>query len=294
MNLKYPLSSVHYPYFNSLSVSQKECVNLIKQLYVQLELHKISIKKTNFDNFVENVEKNYTNTTYHNFNHAIDVVFSTLYLAKKIKPQYKLDQLELIGTILGALLHDVGHYGKSGKYVSVYDDAKIKKYGKISTLEKFHFSLGMKLVKESQLFDGVNKNCEVKIKKIIKSVILATDPSHKIETFVHTNRSIYNILIRCADISSVLKTFKVHRVWSNALMKEFYQEGKDLQRCHNVLKLDALFDENKKEEIPKQQEWFYVNYAEPHFEALKPFIFSYNEIWNKIQANKLVWFNKQI
>jgi hypothetical protein len=148
----------------------------------------------------------------------------------------------------------------------------------------------MKIIKKSKLFEGVNKNCAIKIKKIIKSVILATDPSLKIKTIIDK----CDILIRCADISSVLKTFKINKCLSDALMKEFYQEGKDLQSYHGILKLDALFDEGCKENIPKQQEWFYTNYVEPHFEALKPFIFNYNEIWNKIRINKLIWINKKI
>jgi hypothetical protein len=189
--------------------------------------------------------------------------------------------------VLGALLHDVGHYGKTGKYVSNYDKEKYEKFGKTSTLEKYHLSLGLKIINESKLFEHVNPKHVVKIKKIIKSVILATDPTIKLNDI--DVKPIYNILMRCADISSVQKLFKIHKNWSNALMKEFYLEGDDLKEKHNMETLDALFDSNKKKCIPEQQNGFYVYYVEPHFNKIKQYLYNYNEIWDKIQTNKEEW-----
>lgn len=287
MKIEYCTQSAHYGRFDALNLSEESIKNIAYSLYSFLELVKFGIQKENFNNFVDNVKENYTYTFYHNFHHAIDVVCSTIYLMKKLKNNYKFDQTEQIGIVLGALLHDVGHYGKTGKYVSTYDKEKYEKFGKTTTLEKYHLNLGLRLIDESGIFKNVNKNCVTKIKKIIKSVILSTDPTIKINDI--PINPLYNTIIRCADISSVQKLFNVHKKWSRALTKEFYLEGHDLKTKHGVKTIDQLFDSSKKNCFSKQQEGFYAFYVEPHFNKLKPYLYNYNEIWHKIQTNKYLW-----
>lgn len=287
MKIEYCTSSAHYNRFNALNLSTKAIKNIAHSLYSFLNLAKIGISIENFNNFIDKVKENYTNTFYHNFHHAVDVVCSTIYLMKKLKREYKFDHIEQIGIILGALLHDVGHYGKTGKYVSTYDKEKYEKFGKASTLEKYHLNLGLQLIDKYCLFKNVNKNYVTKIKKIIKSVILSTDSTIKLNEI--SINPLYNTLIRCADISSVQKLFSIHKIWCYALMKEFYLEGRDLKMKHGIENLDQLFDSSKKNCFPKQQEGFYVFYVEPHFDKLKPYLHNYNEIWDKIQTNKYLW-----
>lgn len=277
MKIEYCTSSTHYGRFDALNLNKSSITNIAYSLYSFLNLTKLGILEKNFNNFIDKVKKKYTNTSYHNFYHAIDVVCSVIYLMKKLKKKYKFGYIERIGIVLGALLHDVGHYGKTGKYVSIYDIEKYNKFGKNSTLEKYHLNLGLIIIDELALFKNVNKHYATKIKKIIKSVILSTDSSIKLcEISVNP---LYNILIRCADISSVQKNFTVHKKWSYALMKEFYLEGNDLKILHGVTVIDQLFDSEKKNCFSKQQEGFYVHYVEPHFDKLKPYLYNYNEIW---------------
>lgn len=275
----------HYGRFDALNMNKNCLLNLAYSLYEHLELIKIKIKKVNFKNFINLVEKNYTSTSYHNFAHAIDVVCSTLYLIKKSK--FQLTHIEKIGIVFGALLHDVGHYGRTGKYVSTYDKQKYEKFGKNSTLEKYHLNLGFDLIKKTKLFDELTINFTTKLKKIIKCVILATDPTIKLN-----NLSIfhpYALIIRCADISSVHKIFSIHRKWSYALMNEFYLEGNELQTKHNVKKLEPMFDIAEKKHFHKKQQDFFTFYAEPHFDKLKLYVNNYNELWDKIKTNKEKW-----
>lgn len=296
VKIEYCITNAHYTHFNALEISDQNIYNILLGLYDYLNLKKYGILKENFERFVKMVRENYTQTFYHNFKHACDVVISILHMTIKIKNKEMIDSVQKIGIVLGALLHDVGHYGRTGKYVSEYDKEKYEKFGKNSTLEKYHLNFGIKLIEESKLFSGVTKNNTNKIKNIIKIVILATDPNLKLKNIMEDNRNqLIIILIRCADISSVLKNFKTHKKWALSLIKEFCEEGNDLRSKHGVTTIPTLFENNMEHLIPNEQIKFYEIYVKPHFFVLKKYIYvnSYIDIWSKIQENKEKWVKEK-
>ena len=233
------------------------------------------------------MEKNYNDNPYHNFNHAVDVTLATLYIINNLKDEYKMTILQKISFVIAALLHDIDHFGLTGGYVSTYKKNLINTFGNNSTLEKHHVDVGNNIINMTKLLKDINFDNALEIKRTIQKIILCTDPSINICNI----NSMYSIIIRCADICSVIKNWNIHKKVSYLLYNEFYNEGNILKNVHNISEINSLFDIEMKKNIPNQQIMFFENYVEQHYCYLSKFIGNYEELVNLINNNKSMWNN---
>ena len=61
--------------------------------------------------FIQAVEGEYLNNPYHNFYHALDVVFTVQRMMKLAFSSLFLQEVEQLSILLSAICHDVGHPG---------------------------------------------------------------------------------------------------------------------------------------------------------------------------------------
>lgn len=68
--------------------------------------------------FLQNLERKYQDNPYHNSTHAADVLNSLLFLYRQSALFRDTTELELFGSIIAALGHDVGHPALNNRYLA--------------------------------------------------------------------------------------------------------------------------------------------------------------------------------
>ena len=188
------------------------------------------------------------------------------------------------------LCHDVGHFGMTGQYVSEHMSEFVEKYGQCSPLEQFHLSKSKIIINDTGLLVGMSDDNKGTYFDVLGRSILATDPAHSKKFFESFNNAmLFELLIKCADIGSALKTYDIHEKWVMKLMKEFYIRG---NLVRNSEKLQPLFNEDMRHEIPQQQVGFCNFYVKPHFLSLSVYLTNGDEILKFIEENENVWKSK--
>ena len=97
--------------FRALEVTGEYCVRKYA-LDTNLKLSEGRVLK-----FLQEMERKYKPNPYHNSTHAADVMNSLLFLYKQSDIFKEITELELFGSIVAALGHDVGHPAFSNRYL---------------------------------------------------------------------------------------------------------------------------------------------------------------------------------
>jgi 3''5''-cyclic nucleotide phosphodiesterase. len=92
------------------------------------------------NSYLEKLESLYYPNPYHNNCHGADVMCSFLYLITSSSVITFMSTIELLGTIIGCLGHDVGHKGKNNRFHIMTRDPLSVLYNDISVLEMMHSS----------------------------------------------------------------------------------------------------------------------------------------------------------
>lgn len=250
---------------------------------------KVGINKATYYNFIDAIKQKYINNPYHNFNHVVDATNTLCYIIDNLTSDaaQTLSHIDRIILITAMLCHDLGHFGKTGKYVQdyclpptadmvtanivpneflrIYDNYT---FSSVSPLEEFHWYLTVEIIKSVGLFDIFDDVEQTKIFSTMKEIILATDPA-TLGDVLSTNNFEYKLLIKSADIGTCLKQFSVHKKWANNLIEEFKQQG-DIMKVQNIL-VPSVFDRSDTN-IVIGQLWFFDNYTKPLYAKLSNFV----------------------
>ena len=97
--------------FRALEVTGEYCMRKYT-LDTNLQLSEARVLR-----FLQEMERKYKPNPYHNSTHAADVLNSLLFLYKQSDIFKELTELELFGSIVAALGHDVGHPAFSNRYL---------------------------------------------------------------------------------------------------------------------------------------------------------------------------------
>ncbi|KIM91611.1 hypothetical protein PILCRDRAFT_810896 [Piloderma croceum F 1598] len=199
--------------------------------------------------------------SYHNFQHALDVLQATqtfLCAAKRVPPvsillgddrtwrpdksinsddlTCCLDNLDLFALYIAAIGHDVGHPGFTNVFMknaktplsAVYDDK--------SALEQMHYALLLQIMRHNGLGDILDRpHSGVRIRKLLSAVVLATDMSVHFDfmknftllvrgtdhNLLERTTLLCQALIKCADISNPSRPHGVSQHWASALSEEW-------------------------------------------------------------------------
>ncbi len=236
-------------------------------------------------NFVEKVKIKYNGNPYHNYNHAIDATMTLHYLINNLEQNVAklFDYNDKLIMIIAMMCHDLGHFGKTGKYIKetclpitletkcFLSDEFIRVYGfygfsSDSPLEEFHWTLANEIINSTRLLDCFDNKLEML--DTIKQIILATDPA-TLNKFLESDEiskvQIMKLLVKSADIGSCLKSFDVHKNWGLNLKEEFEAQGDEMKlRGYEIL---SMFDRNSKKYFHDQL-MFFQYYANPLYKKL--------------------------
>jgi len=214
----------------------------------------ISIKK--LKPFLKSVSNSYLKTTlYHNSLHGADVTQSLMvfFLNSNSEEICETTVLDLLGMIISAMGHDLGHPGlNNGFHINASTELGIT-YNDKSCLENFHSAYLFRILRkeENNILEKFSVQNYKTIRKRMISQILATDMANhgenislirsKIKSRQYQEKFLFlsgndktkfeeqqillDYLIHMADLGHNCKKFDISVIWIQLLCEEFWAQG---------------------------------------------------------------------
>ena len=256
------------------------------------------ISTEKLDPFLVSISNQYYKTTlYHNSMHGADVTQSLClyFLNSNAEEICQSLVLDLLGILIAALGHDLGHPGLTNPFhINSSSDLAIT-YNDISCLENFHTSKLFKTIRnpETDIFEKLSVQDYKTIRKRMIGNILATDMANhgKIMTVIKSRiainkaenkpkfellsgnektkfeeqQSLFDFLIHAADLAHNTKLFNISLKWVELLSEEFWLQG-DKEKSMN-LPVSFLCDRDDYN-IPQSQVGFIKGFIIPTYDCL--------------------------
>ena len=116
---------------------------------------------------------------YHSCTHAADVLQVVHYLLKTCKLQKLLTDLQCLAMIFSAIIHDLGHNGRTNAFLRVTEDPLALRYNDISIQEAGHVAKAFEIMHANgsklDIFAGLPLADHAEIRKIAIDCVLGTD-----------------------------------------------------------------------------------------------------------------------
>jgi hypothetical protein len=216
-------------------------------------LSDLPIQPEKLQAFILAVRLQYYRNPYHNFYHAVDVLQASMYIMKSINIEKFLRPHDILGLLVSAYCHDIGHPGCNNFFLTNQGSVLSKIYNDRSVLENYHLMLLYSIldVEETNIFSNFTSSERRELKGFITENILATDMAYHqewIERLTCRSNAIpghlcskdqnFSIdkprdrtllgccIIKCADLSNVARPYEIHHLWVDGLMKEYIEQGK--------------------------------------------------------------------
>jgi high affinity cAMP-specific and IBMX-insensitive 3',5'-cyclic phosphodiesterase 8 len=197
------------------------------------------------------IEANYElKNSYHNSTHGADVLQASSYFLQKMvgKGGQSFDNLDEACVLIASAVHDVGHPGKSASFLVNSDNPLAILYNDITVLESHHAALTFKLTlgePECNIFQNLDRNTYREIRPKVIDMVIATDMTKHfdhlanfIEVFGYprnlekTTKDVIEcvlrrMLIKCADVSSPLRTMRLTMEWAVRITIEYLQQTEE-------------------------------------------------------------------
>ena len=256
------------------------------------------ISTEKLDPFLVSISNQYYKTTlYHNSMHGADVTQSLClyFLNSNAEEICQSLVLDLLGILISALGHDLGHPGLTNLYhINSSSDLAIT-YNDVSCLENFHASKLFRTIRkpETDIFEKLSVQDYKTIRKRMIGNILATDMANhgKIMTVIKSRiainknenktkfellsgnektkfeeqQSLFDFLIHAADLAHNTKLFNISLKWVELLSEEFWLQG-DKEKSMN-LPVSFLCDRDSYN-IPQSQVGFIKGFIIPTYDCL--------------------------
>ena len=256
------------------------------------------ISKEKLDPFLVSISNQYYKTTlYHNSMHGADVTQSLClyFLNSNAEEICQSLVLDLLGILISALGHDLGHPGLTNPFHINSSSELAITYNDVSCLENFHASKLFRTIRnpETDIFEKLSVQDYKTIRKRMIGNILATDMANhgKIMTLIKSRiainkaenktkfellsgnektkfeeqQSLFDFLIHAADLSHNTKLFNISLKWVELLSEEFWLQG-DKEKSMN-LPVSFLCDRDNYN-IPQSQVGFIRGFIIPTFDCL--------------------------
>lgn len=204
-------------------------------------LAKFKITSATLDRFLLAIEEGYKKpcNRYHNEFHATDVAHSVHYFLSRVGLMHCMNDLEVFGILLSAIIHDVDHTGTTNNFHVNSRSELALLYNDRCVLENHHLCSAFTLLKTRELDILANLTPEQysDLRTLVVDMVLATDMSSHFEQ-LRTMKAALSVLgsqieksqalefiLHVADISNPAKDWELHRQWTSRVMEEFFCQG---------------------------------------------------------------------
>ena len=277
------------------------------------------IVKEKLDPFLVSISNQYFKTTlYHNSMHGADVTQSLClyFLNSNAEEICQSLVLDLLGILISALGHDLGHPGLTNPFHINSSSELAITYNDVSCLENFHASKLFRTIRnpDTDIFGKLSVQDYKTIRKRMIGNILATDMANhgKIMTVIKSRisinkaenktkfellsgnektkfeeqQSLFDYLIHAADLAHNTKLFNISLKWVELLSEEFWLQG-DKEKSMN-LPVSFLCDRDSYN-IPQSQVGFIKGFIIPTFDCLVDIFPSLKFTMDNAKTNLKKW-----
>ena len=277
------------------------------------------IVKEKLDPFLVSISNQYFKTTlYHNSMHGADVTQSLClyFLNSNAEEICQSLVLDLLGILISALGHDLGHPGLTNPFHINSSSELAITYNDVSCLENFHASKLFRTIRnpDTDIFGKLSVQDYKTIRKRMIGNILATDMANhgKIMTVIKSRisinkaenktkfellsgnektkfeeqQSLFDYLIHAADLAHNTKLFNISLKWVELLSEEFWLQG-DKEKSMN-LPVSFLCDRDSYN-IPQSQVGFIKGFIIPTFGCLVDIFPSLKFTMDNAKTNLKKW-----
>lgn len=276
-------------------------------------IDKFHLREAVVVSYFEAMELSYKPNPYHNSGHAADVLNSCLYIAKASVLFSYMSDIEILGLVIAALGHDVGHEALTNRFLVNNRDKLAITYNDLSVLENMHSSLTFTLMQDEakNILNPLDTENWTTARKVIVKMILATDMSRHFELLGHFKAAhntplstalnkmderlnLLEIIIKCGDIGHAAKCLDLHEKWTLLVCEEFFNQG-DLEKA--LGQQVSMYCDRDTTDIAKSQSGFIANIVMPLFMSLNGYLDSVGvEAYciNQLRENKEHWDGKTV
>jgi len=267
-------------------------------------------KACHFFREVEPLYANDESIPYHNNIHAADVTQSVHALLDDFGANMFFDPMDIMGLVVAATIHDMGHDGKNNTFHINTQDNLALRYNDQSVLENFHVAGAFHLIEKrphTNLFDGLSREQFRVVRGEMINMVLATDMSKHFEKVGDFNNlaAVYGcdadawreeeksinvfrmMLLHSADISNPAKSLSVAQQWSKRCMREFFMQGDEEMRLS--LPVSPMCDRSSTD-VPGSQMGFIDFIVQPTYESLSAALPKIKDVCIKhLVSNRRAW-----
>lgn len=298
--------------FNKLSGGQPLSIVSWEVLRRSGSFSEFNIEPSKCARFVQAVEGKYATdrtTPYHNNLHAADVTQTMWSMLTALQLQKYYDPLDTTASLLSAIVHDIGHDGRSNAYHVAKQDELAVTYNDRSVLENFHVSTAFRLLfsnVSTNILHGLPAEQYTLFRKEIIDMVLSTDMAlhfaktgdfaqHASKNGMSVDRwhedensmfALRSMVLHTADISNQAKNQQIAYSWALRVLQEFFLQG-DLEKAAG-LPISPLCDRATLD-ISGSQVGFIGFIVKPSFEMLAPVCSEVTLCLQQLNWNKQEW-----
>ncbi|XP_034069143.1 LOW QUALITY PROTEIN: dual 3',5'-cyclic-AMP and -GMP phosphodiesterase 11A [Gymnodraco acuticeps] len=294
-------------YFDDFSLDMDAMITAALRMFMELGMvQKFKIDYETLCRWLLTVRKNYRMVLYHNWRHAFNVcqcMFAMLTTAGFLET---LTEVETLALIVGCVCHDLDHRGTNNAFQAKTGSALALLYGTSATLEHHHFNHAVMILQSEghNIFSNLSSTEYSDLMQLLKQSILATDLTLYFENrntfFEMVNNGEYNwnvkahrdmcrsMMMTACDLGAVTKPWEISRKVAELVTSEFFEQG-DRERSELKLTPSAIFDRNRKDELPGLQLEWIDGICVPLYETLVKLNPKLQPMVDMIKANRANW-----
>ncbi|TMS10500.1 Dual 3',5'-cyclic-AMP and -GMP phosphodiesterase 11A [Larimichthys crocea] len=281
---KIPLSSelgIDEFHFNDFSLDNDAMITASLRMFLEFGVvQKFKIDYEVLCRWLLTVRKNYRTVAYHNWRHAFNVSQCMFIMITTANFQDVLSDAEILALMVGCLCHDLDHRGTNNAFQAKTGSALALLYGTSATLEHHHFNHAVMILQSEghNIFANLCSKEYSNMMQLLKQAILSTDLTLHFES----------MLMTACDLGAVTRPWKISKQVAELVTSEFFEQG-DRERSELKLTPAAIFDRNRKDELPALQLEWIDGICKPLYQALLKLNRKLQPMVDGIDANRNKW-----
>uniref|UniRef100_A0A8D3AXP7 Phosphodiesterase n=1 Tax=Scophthalmus maximus TaxID=52904 RepID=A0A8D3AXP7_SCOMX len=293
--------------FDDFSLDVDAMITAALRMFMELGMvQKFKIDYETLCRWLLTVRKNYRMVLYHNWRHAFNVCQCMFAMLTTAGFQETLTEVETLALIVGCVCHDLDHRGTNNAFQAKTGSALALLYGTSATLEHHHFNHAVMILQSEghNIFSNLSSTEYSDLMQLLKQSILATDLTLYFENrntfFELVSNGEYNwnvkahrdmcrsMMMTACDLGAVTKPWEISRKVAELVTSEFFEQG-DRERSELKLTPSAIFDRNRKDELPGLQLEWIDGICAPLYETLVKLNPKLQPMVDMIKANRAKW-----
>ncbi|XP_034083823.1 dual 3',5'-cyclic-AMP and -GMP phosphodiesterase 11A isoform X2 [Gymnodraco acuticeps] len=281
---KIPLSSelgIDEFHFNDFSLDNDAMITASLRMFLELGVvQKFKIDYEVLCRWLLTVRKNYRTVAYHNWRHAFNVSQCMFAMITTASFRDVLSEAEILALMVGCLCHDLDHRGTNNAFQAKTGSALALLYGTSATLEHHHFNHAVMILQSEghNIFANLCSKEYSNMMQLLKQAILSTDLTLHFESMMMTG----------CDLGAVTRPWKISKQVAELVTSEFFEQG-DRERSELKLTPAAIFDRNRKDELPALQLEWIDGICRPLYQAMLKLNRKLQPMVDEIDANRNKW-----